>query len=291
MTATAICKAMRAMVVSGSRASRQVITEYLASWGIENVALSSGAEALDALKPASDADDKQIIILIDEQTCGMDPLHLAREIKNHFGAKPNKVIMFGAGSAMKDVTAAVDAWIAKPVRPSHLFSCLLKVSGNTERAGADTIAAAPPSPTGDEQPQWRKTTRVLLVDDNLVNRTMGAQQLSVLGYPAEIVDGARSGLEVVSSGRSDIVLMDCEMPEMDGYEAVAEIRLREGTARHTVVIALTAHATADDRGRCLDAGMDDYLAKPVKLRALAEMLDSWAQRGVPSVPTALAGRL
>ena len=123
---------------------------------------------------------------------------------------------------------------------------------------------------------WRKAVRVLLVDDNLVNRTIGAKQLSALGYTAEIADGARARVgDRTRSGRPDIVLMDCEMPEMDGYQAVAEIRRREGTARHTVVIALTAHATADDRARCLDAGMDDYLSKPVKLQALAEMLDTW----------------
>src|ERR1039458_3036339 len=88
--------------------------------------------------------------------------------------------------------------------------------------------------------------------------------------------GARRGLEVVSSRHPDIVLMDCEMPEMDGYQAVTEIRRREGNARHTVVVALTAHATEGDRARCLDAGMDDYLSKPVKLQSLAEMLDTWA---------------
>jgi CheY-like chemotaxis protein len=113
------------------------------------------------------------------------------------------------------------------------------------------------------------------VDDNLVNRTIGGKQLSALGYTAEIAEGAQQGLDLVSKGSPDLVLMDCEMPEMDGYQAVAEIRRREGDARHTVVIALTAHATADDRARCLDAGMDDYLSKPVKLQALEEMLDTW----------------
>ena len=148
---------------------------------------------------------------------------------------------------------------------------------NTDGVGTKTIAAAPPSPIDNQPPQWRKAVRVLLVDDNLVNRTIGAQQLSVLGYTAEIADGARPGLELVSSRRPDIVLMDCEMPEMDGYEAVAEIRRREGDTRHTVVIALTAHATEGDRARCLNAGMDDYLSKPVKLKSLAEMLDTWVR--------------
>jgi CheY-like chemotaxis protein len=113
--------------------------------------------------------------------------------------------------------------------------------------------------------------------NNFVNRTIGAKQLSVLGYTAEVVDGARRGLEVVQSGRSDIVLMDCEMPEMDGYQAVAEIRRREATSRHTVVIALTAHVTEEERRKCLDASMDDYLSKPAKLQTLGEMLDRWVQ--------------
>jgi signal transduction histidine kinase len=164
--------------------------------------------------------------------------------------------------------------IFRPLMTEAASSCL---SGNAEPIGAKTINAAPSSPVADDQPQWRKAVRVLLVDDNSVNRTIGAKQLSVLGYTAEVVDGARRGLEVVQSGRSDIVLMDCEMPEMDGYQAVAEIRRREGTSRHTVVIALTAHVTEEERRKCLDAGMDDYLSKPVKLQTLGKMLDGWVQ--------------
>ncbi len=276
-TASSCLNSVRALIVTDSPASRQVISEYLSSWGIENVAVGSGAEARDILKPARAGDGKQIVVLIDEQISGVGALGLARAIKRHPDIKHGKVIMLSAQSAASNATEVGDAWITKPVRPSHLFSCLLQLCRNADSVNTSIIAPAPPSPIDNHPPHWRKAVRVLLVDDNLVNRTMGAQQLSVLGYTAEIADGAQRGLEVISSRRPDIVLMDCEMPEMDGYQAVAEIRRREGNTRHTVVVALTAHAAQRDRARCLDAGMDDYLSKPVKLKSLAEMLDTWAR--------------
>ena len=158
--------------------------------------------------------------------------------------------------------------------------------------GRTTTSASPHSPglgvpgndsAEDRQRKRRKKVRVLVVEDNVTNQTVVAAQLGILGYTAEVVDCARGGLEAFSLRHHNIVLMDCEMPEMDGYEATAEIRRREGDARHTVVIALTAHATEGDRERCLNAGMDDYISKPVKLDALTEMLDSWSLRPVRSV--------
>jgi len=157
--------------------------------------------------------------------------------------------------------------------------------------GRTTTSASPHSPglgmpgndsAEDRQRKRRKKVRVLVVEDNLTNRTVVAAQLGILGYTAEVVDCARGGLEALSLRHHNIVLMDCEMPEMDGYEATAEIRRREGGARHTVVIALTAHATEGDRERCLKAGMDDYISKPVKLEALTDMLNSWSRRAVRS---------
>ncbi len=279
MAATAVScfKGVRAIIVTDSPASREVISEYLSSWGFENVAVGTGAEALEILKLEPAGHEKQIVALIDEQTPDMGALRLARAVKDQCGAKRSKVIMFSAETFGRSASDAVDAWITKPLRPSNLFSCLLELFGSGDRAGIETVATAPRNPDAIEQPHWRKAVRVLLVDDNLVNRTVGAKQLSALGYAVETAEGARQGLEIVAKGSSDLVLMDCEMPEMDGYEAVAEIRRREGCTRHTVVIALTAHATADDRVRCLDAGMDDYLSKPVKLRALAAMLDTWVR--------------
>jgi PAS domain S-box-containing protein len=144
-------------------------------------------------------------------------------------------------------------------------------------AETETAVVRQRGPDGAQHLQWRKDVRVLLVDDNLVNRTVGARQLCALGYTTELADGANRALAILSSRRFDIVLMDCEMPEMDGYQAAAEIRRREGSTRHTVVIALSAHAMEGARERCLGAGMDDYLSKPVTLKGLADKIDSWAR--------------
>ncbi len=276
---------MRAIVVNGSPASRRVITEYLTPWGIDHAAVSSGAEALAMLQHEPSGDHNQIVVLIDDQTLDMGALELARAIKDNADIKHRKVIMFSTDDGARNAGETVDAWITKPVRPSHLYSRLLELYGNTDRVRIEKVAIAPAGAIGNEQPEWRKGVRVLLVDDNLVNRTIGAKQLSALGYTGTIADSAQRGLEIVSSGGCDIVLMDCEMPEMDGYQAVAEIRRREGSARHTVVIALTAHATEDDRGKCVGAGMDDYLSKPVKLDMLAEKLDGWVSSRLSHVAT------
>ena len=278
-TALSFLEGIRAMVVNDNPASRNVLAEYLSSWGIENSTFASGSEALDYLKQRSGGQN-QIVAIIDEQIPDMGALRLARAIKDDSGPKPNKIVMLNAEVGERTPLEAVDAWIAKPVRPSHLFSCLLELFGNADCVRTEKLAVAPVGLIANQQPQWRKAVRVLLVDDNLVNRTIGAKQLAALGYTAEIVDCAQRGMEIVSNGGCDIVLMDCEMPEMDGYEAVAEIRRREGDARHSVVIALTAHATEEDRMRCLNAGMDDYLSKPVKLDALANKVDTWARRSL-----------
>ena len=284
MSASAVScfKRLRVMVVNDSPASRQVIVDYVSSWGVKHVTADCGAEALAMLKrePAGD-DENQIVALIDEPTPDTGALKLARAIKDHFGNGRCRVIMFSAAGGGRVLSDAVDARITKPVRPSHLFSSLLELCGDTDRVRMERVAAPPLDPAGDDPHEWRTAVRVLLVDDNPVNRTIGAKQLSTLGYTGEVADSAKHGLEIISNEGPDIVLMDCEMPEMDGFQAVADIRQREGSARHTVVIALTAHATQGDRARCLRAGMDDYLSKPVKLQALAEMLDTWARVASP----------
>jgi len=278
-SAVSLFKRMRVLVVDTSLLSCRVISEYLSSWGIANVVLASGAEILDHLVLAAADNKMHAVVVLDEQLSNISGSSIARAIKSSAHGKDTKVVMLRSANSLNDSPEDVDFSITKPVRPSHLFNCLLALFLDSDHNFADSSQQVSPGTAGDGQYEWRKGIRVLVIDDNVTNRILIRQQLHVLGYTAEIVDGAPQGLEVLSREHCDIILMDCEMPEMDGYEGTAEIRRCEGDARHTVVIALTAHATEGDRERCLAAGMDDYLSKPVKLEKLAEVLDSWVGRG------------
>jgi CheY-like chemotaxis protein len=118
--------------------------------------------------------------------------------------------------------------------------------------------------------------RILVVDDNLVNLKVAEKQLQKLGYRVDLVGGGKAAIDALSRAQYSVVLLDCEMPEMDGYATVAEIRRCERDQRHTIIVAMTAHALEGARMRCLDAGMDEYVAKPVTLQALAAVLERCA---------------
>jgi PAS domain S-box-containing protein len=158
--------------------------------------------------------------------------------------------------------------------------------GGAARVAASQSAAATerthPAPVVPSAGTSHAGFHILVVEDNPVNRNLAAEQLRVLGYQGDIVSEAAAALEALDRRRYDLILMDCEMPVMDGYEATHEIRRREGAHRHTPIIAMTAHATEEQRERCLAAGMDGYLSKPVRLQALSAMLNSWAAKSPPA---------
>jgi two-component system sensor histidine kinase/response regulator len=269
-------KGMRVLIADESSINRRVISEYLTSWGIANLAVSNGAVLLNEVKRAQKME--QTVVLLDEQFPGMSRSTLARAIKHDSIRKDTKIVILSAESGAGSETAGLV--IAKPVRPSRLYSCLLALALKTDQDSPNSSERVPHLKVDKPRHEWRESVRILVIEDNVTNRTVIGAQLGMLGYTAEVVEDARRGLEALSARQHNIVLMDCEMPEMDGYEATAQIRRREGNARHTVVIALTAHATEGDRERCLKAEMDDYISKPVKLDALMEKLDSWSHRGL-----------
>jgi PAS domain S-box-containing protein len=265
---------LRVLIVDDSAACRAVIADYLTSWGIANVALRNGATALNELRLAPERGITYNAVLLDEGLPGTSGLSLARIIKKDPRITAPSVIMMSAEANASNSAPTVDSWLTKPVLPTQLFECLDLVL--LQRA-PDRAIAQPDLPADNPQQEWRRKVHVLVVEDNLTNQTLAREQLAVLGFTAQVTEDAPGALEALSNEPYDIVLMDCELPGMDGYAATAEIRRREGNGPHTIVIALTAHANQGQRERCLAAGMNGYLSKPVKLQKLAETLDEAAR--------------
>ena len=261
---------IHALVVSDSVISRGVISQYLASWGIENLAIASQESALSELRSAPEKNLNYAVVLLD-QGLGNKGLNLARLIKSDSLLKNTKVIIMSSEPSSTNSIDIVDSWLTKPVRPSLLLNSLHKHFPKSDN-GNDDLAGS--TPVRSPRHAWRTNVRVLVVEDNLTNQTLIKEQLDVLGYTAQIVDDGSQALEILAQGHHDIVLMDCELPGLDGCEATAEIRRREGTGIHVKIIALTAHVSEYQRKRCLDAGMSGYLSKPVNLQTLAETLDA-----------------
>jgi CheY-like chemotaxis protein len=168
--------------------------------------------------------------------------------------------------------AGIAATLTKPVRQSHLFSCLLSVFGATGRP-------AHPSPSARPWEELRAPlhARVLVVEDNVVNQKVAVRLLEKLGLRVDVAANGLEAVKLLGELAYDVVFMDCQMPEMDGFEATSVIRQREATSGHHVpIIAMTANALQGDAEHCLAAGMDDYLSKPVSFEALAAAARKWA---------------
>jgi CheY-like chemotaxis protein len=154
--------------------------------------------------------------------------------------------------------------------------------------GRSTVTSQTSLPDASSAPAKMK---ILLVEDNVVNQKVTLKQLENLGYAADIAANGQEALQMMAQFSYDLVLMDCQMPVLDGYSATQKIRRLEGDTRHTVIIALTANAMKEDRQRCLDAGMDDYLSKPILKEQLAVKLSEWGRAILESQPAASSHRL
>jgi CheY-like chemotaxis protein len=237
--------------------------------------VASGAAALDAVRAALDGRPYRLVLL-DMQMPEMDGEMTAAAIRADPRLADLPLVLLSSMGAPATTAKTFAAVLTKPVRRSHLLDVVSTVAGAGRRA-----AAAPPAP---ERGLARLGLRVLLAEDNPINQAVALQMLAKLGCRAEAVENGAQVLAALERETWDLVLMDVQMPEMGGFEATDRIRRREAqTGGHLPIVAMTAHAMEGDRERCLAAGMDGYVSKPMKTRDLAAALAPFAghARAVP----------
>jgi signal transduction histidine kinase/CheY-like chemotaxis protein len=267
------------LVIDDNATTCAIIEKRLRSWGFRVESVSSGLEGLTRTQAAA-VSDPFALVLLDLRLPNMDGFQIAHAIHTRCG-QPSLPLVLLTSSAVRSRDqefrdAGFAAWLSKPVHPAQLFDTLLGVLNGTNSAPGDP-RRHPEHLTSEEELPALPPLRVLVAEDNSVNQKVALRVLSKLGVKADAVANGLEALEALERVPYDVVLMDVQMPEMDGFEATAELRRRElGTDRHTIVVAMTAHAMSGDRERCLAAGMDDYLTKPIRPQPLAVTLLCWS---------------
>ena len=266
---------VRALIVESSVINGGILHSQMSNWGMTNRVAATPEQAIDLLAQAAARNAPYDIAIIDLGLPGMDALELARTIRARADIARLRLVMLTHRQVdMQNARdAGIDACLAKPVRQTVLYECLVNVmacqpqEAVAPRDVREPVNTAPAGIRGN----------ILLVEDNLINQQVALGILQIQGYSVTVVNNGREALDAHAQGAFDLILMDCHMPEMDGFEATREIRGRERSSigKRVPIIALTANAMAQDREECLNTGMDDHLSKPFSMQTMQDMLDRW----------------
>ena len=284
---------LRALVVDDNETNRKIVNHQVASWGMESGSAEDGQGALKALRGAAERGEPYDLAILDMQMPKMDGMQLAEKIKADPSISSTRIVMLSSmglrGRGEEAGRAHVEAYLRKPVRQSRLYDALATVMGTPRRARGPEEEEQPVAHHGPKAAKARSRARVLVAEDNPVNQKVAVKMLEKLGFRADVAADGLETVEALSHIPYAAVLMDVQMPEMDGYEATAEIRRSEESRGHrTPVIAMTANALEGDREKALEAGMDDYVSKPVKPEELEATLERWISREEEDASTATA---
>ena len=271
----------RMLVADGNPNTLRLIDEHARTWGMEPTACASSATAMDALRTAAAAGEPFEVAVLDQSMFGADGMSIVDAVAAERGLGVTHVIVLTSGAYLSDLvakrTGSVDV-LARPVRLSQLFDSLSEPSATRGRYVAPVPDQVPGvSSLSDSGP------KVLVAEDNEVNRLVAVGTLAALGYRCDIAPNGVDAVRLVNSRTYAAVLMDCQMPEMDGYAATAEIRRTAPPDRRVPIIAMTAGARAEDCDRCLAAGMDDFVSKPIDREILRAVLERWIRSDPPPV--------
>jgi signal transduction histidine kinase/DNA-binding response OmpR family regulator/HPt (histidine-containing phosphotransfer) domain-containing protein len=278
----------RVLIVDDNATNRRILDRQVSGWGMLATVAAGGAEALHELASASAAGTGFDLAILDLQMPGMDGLQLAAAIKATpaHAALPLVILtsLGQRGHAAAATAAGVAGYLTKPVREAHLKRCLATVisGGSADGNTAGLTHSQPVRPLVTRhtliEARSHARARILLAEDNEINQRIAVKILERIGCRVDVAVNGMKALEALDATRYDLVLMDCQMPELDGFEATRLLREREGDGRRTPVIAMTANAMAGDRERCLEAGMDGYLTKPVRPDELTAAISEWLPR-------------
>jgi two-component system sensor histidine kinase/response regulator len=269
-------RGLQVLVADDNATNRRILTDLLSRWQMVPTAVTDGGVALAALEAASIAGEPFALVLLDVNMPNMDGLTLARRLKKHPDLATTPVILISSTERKAESTRlAVEGYLLKPIRPPELLETITKVLRISYQKRHDKTFSI----SADQERQ--RPLRILLAEDNPVNQMLAVRLLEKKGHTVVTAADGKEALDKMGESPLDLVLMDVQMPEMDGYTATRLLRSREAkTGRHLPIIAMTAHAMKGDREKCLAAGMDDYIAKPISARELYQAM----ARAVATVP-------
>jgi CheY-like chemotaxis protein len=258
------------LVVDDNDTNRRVLDEILRGWGMRPTLAIGASEALRAIDESYRRGEPFPLVLTDAHMPQVDGFELVARIKQDPQQGSTVIMMLTSGDRPQDPERCrelgIAAYLVKPIKQSELLNAILEITGVGLADADERAAIEPPRPAS-------RPLRVLLAEDSLVNQRLATAFLEKQGHAVTGVTNGREAVEASEAGGFDLILMDVQMPVMDGLEATAEIRaIEKQTQAHVPIIAMTAHALQGDRERCLDAGMDGYVAKPIRLEQLSEAI-------------------
>ncbi len=282
---------LRVLIVDDKATNRRILEQLTKKWGMAPTLLDGGA-AVVALVEHHQGPPPFDVALLDLDMGAMDGLELARTLKGRADWAGLPLVLLTSHGRRGDAKAARDAGLAayltKPIRESQLHDGLVAVMKRPPETDRPASSESAPAPLitrySVAEAKAKAALRILLAEDNIINQKVAVRLLERMGYRVDVVANGLEAVEALSRISYGLVFMDCQMPEMDGFEATAEIRKRDAGVRHTVIVAMTANAMQGDREQCLAAGMDDYLSKPITTEALAGVLERRAPAAAPAEP-------
>ncbi|CAG0989096.1 two-component system, NarL family, sensor histidine kinase EvgS [Phycisphaerales bacterium] len=290
-------RTLRVLAVDDNDIQREILREQIASWGLDAATAPDGERALELLATAARKDDPFRVAIVDSDMPVMDGFELAEAVKSR--AEISGTVLMILLSVEEHIeperlrAMGFAGHMTKPVRQSQLFDAIMNAIAVARQDPSPVMPDSGPSPHPAPEPSGHAASaRVLVAEDNEINQIVAREILTKSGYRCDIVPNGREAIDALEAGPYDLVLMDCQMPVMDGFEAARLIRADEArsapAARHIPIIALTANAMKGDRERCLEAGMDGYVSKPISperlLEAIREALQRTKDLAVESTP-------